>query len=216
MKTLIIGAIVAAAVIGVAGILILNSFTTTSAVGANNGDTANMPTGTNTTTTLPEEPGRIMLSSYPVYRERAPPGAATPINQTHISAEHSGYGLLTLPNGTQINTTSSGTAILSFATSSADATSVIRAENGETMTATIHEIIQFNDPAIAPQGGGRGILTVILHTNSTGMLAPFDGMILAGTDIIYPNGETDTQLWRWESGIPLSSNSTNVTAEGND
>jgi hypothetical protein len=223
MKALIIGVVVAAVVIAIAGILIVNSLMTTSPVEANQGGMGNIPTDTNTTTTSPpEEPGRIILSTEPVYRERAPPGAATPINQTHISAEHSGNGILTLPNGTQINTTSSGTAILSFPTSSADATSTIRAENGEAMTATIHEIIQFNDPAAAPQGGGRGILTAILHTNSTGSLAPFDGMILAGTDIIYPNGETDTQMWRWESGIPLSTNSTsatsgaNVTAADND
>jgi hypothetical protein len=42
-----------------------------------------------------------------------------------------------------------------------------------------------------------------------------------GTDIIYLNGETDAQLWRWESGMPLSTNATttskaNVTEAGND
>ena len=71
---------------------------TASPVEANQGDTGDMPAGTNATTTL-EEPGKIMLSSEPDYRERAPPEAATPINQTHVSAEHSGNGTLTLPNG---------------------------------------------------------------------------------------------------------------------
>jgi hypothetical protein len=173
---------------------------------------ASIATNTTTTSLPPEEPGRIQLSPEPVYRERAPPGSVTPINQTHISATHSGNGTLTLPNGTQINTTSNGTAILSFATSSAYAKSTITAENGETVTATIYEIIQFNNPAAAPQGGGRGILTIYFHTNSTGILAPFNGMILAGTDIIYPNGESDTKLWKWESEIPLSTNMTNVTS----
>jgi hypothetical protein len=176
---------------------------------------ASIATNTTTTSPPPEEPGRVQLSPEPVYRERAPPGDATPINQTHIRAAHSGNGTLTLPNGTQMNTTSNGTAILSFATSSAYAKSTIRAENGETVTATIYEIIQFNNPAEAPQGGGRGIMTVIFHTNSTGMLAPLNGMILAGTDIIYPDGESDTQVWRWESGIPLSTNTTNVTTSTN-
>jgi hypothetical protein len=212
-KSIVIGVIAAAAIIAVAGIAIANNVTSTASPAA----VDDMTTSTNmTTTSPPEEPGKIMLSQEPVYRERAPPGAATPINQTHISATHSGNGTLTLPNGTQISSTSSGTAILSFVTSSAFAKSIIKVENGETVTATIYEIIQFNDPAAAPQGGGRGIMTVILHTNSTGMLAPFDGMILAGTDIIYPNGESDTQLWRWESGIPLSTSTTAATGTSTD
>ena len=154
-------------------------------------------------TTIASSSG-IGLSSQPIYQERAPPGNITPINQTHISATHSGNGTLTLPNTTQtINTTSNGTAIISFATSSAIAKSTIRAENGETVTATAYEIVQFTNPAAAPQGGGKGIVTVIFQTNSTGILAPLNGMILAGIDDLAPNGESDTTLWRWESGIPL-------------
>jgi hypothetical protein len=141
----------------------------------------------------------IQLSPQPIYQESAPPGSVTPINQTHISATHSGNGTLTLPNSNQtISTTSNGTAIVSFATSSAYAKSTIRAvaANGETVTATIYEIVQFNNPAAAPLGGGKGIVTVIFHTNSTGMLAPLNGVIAAGIDNIQPNGESDTTLWR--------------------
>jgi hypothetical protein len=164
-----------------------------------------------TTSSAPSSSG-IKLSPHPIYQERAPPGSLTPINQTHISATHSGNGTLTLPNSTQtINTTSNGTAIVSFATSSAYAKSTIRAANGETVTATVYEIVQFNNPAAAPLGGGKGIVTVIFQTNSTGMLAPLNGVIAAGIDNIRPNGESDVTLWRWESGIPLSTNTT--TAE---
>jgi hypothetical protein len=157
-----------------------------------------------------------VLSPHPIYQERAPPGSVTPINQTHISATHSGNGTLTLllPNSTQtINTTSNGTAIVSLATSSAYAKSTIRAANGETVTATIYEIVQFDNPAAAaPLGGGKGIVTVIFHTNSTGMLAPLNGVIAAGIDNISPNGESDTTLWRWESGIlPLFTNTTTTS-----
>ena len=142
----------------------------------------------------------IKLSPHAIYQERAPPGSVTPINQTYISATHSGNGTLTLPNSTQtINTTSNCTAIVSFATSSAYAKSTIRAANGETVTATIYEIVQFNNPAAAPLGGGKGIVTVIFHTNSTGMLAPLNGVIATGIDNINPNGESDVTLWRWES-----------------
>jgi hypothetical protein len=144
----------------------------------------------------------------------------TPINQTDISATHSGNGL-TLPNRTQnINTTSNGIAIVSFVTSFAYAKSTIRAPNGETVSATVYEIVQFDNPAAAPLGGGKGIVTVIFQTNSTGMLAPLNGVIAAGIDNITPNGESDVTLWRWESGIPLSTNPTTtststVTSETN-
>jgi hypothetical protein len=159
-----------------------------------------------------------VLSPHPIYQERAPPGSVTPINQTHISATHSGNGTLTLllPNSTQtINTTSNGTAIVSLATSSAYAKSTIRAANGETVTATIYEIVQFDNPAAAaPLGGGKGIVTVIFHTNSTGMLAPLNGVIAAGIDNISPNGESDTTLWRWESGISNSGVAPPPTSQG--
>jgi hypothetical protein len=65
------------------------------------------------------------------------------------------------------------------------------------VTATIYEIVQFNNPAAAPLGGGKGIVTVIFHTNSTGgMLAPLNGVKAAGIDNISPNGESDVTLWR--------------------
>jgi hypothetical protein len=159
-------------------------------------------------TTIASSSG-IGLSSQPIYQESTPPGSVTPINQTHIGATHTGNGTLTLPNSNQtINTISNGTAIASLATPSAIAKTTIRAANGETATITIYEIIQFNNPAAAPLGGGKGIVTVIFHTNSTGMLAPLNGVIAAGIDNIQPNGASDVTLWRWESGIPLSTNTT--------
>jgi hypothetical protein len=98
------------------------------------------------TTTSSAPSSGIKLSPHPIYQECAPPGSVTPINQTHISATHSGNGTLTLPNSTQtISTTSNGTAIVSFATSSAIAKSTIRAANGETATLAIYEIVQFNN-----------------------------------------------------------------------
>jgi hypothetical protein len=70
---------------------------------------------------------------------------------------------------------------------------------------TQYEIGNQSHPTEAPLGGGKGIVTVIFHTNSTGMLAPLNGVIAAGIDNIQPNGESDTTLWRWESRIPLPS-----------
>jgi hypothetical protein len=166
----------------------------------------------NTTTSSAAPSSGIQLSSQPIYQESTPPGRVTPINQTHISATHIGNGTLTLPNSNQtINVISNGTAIASLATPSAIAKTTIRAPNGETATITIYEIIQFSNPAEAPLGGGKGFKIFIFHTNSTGMLAPLNGVIAAGINDIQPNGESELTAWRWESGIPLLTNITTST-----
>ena|SRR5829696_2005985 len=166
----------------------------------------------NTTTSSAAPSSGIKLSPQPIYQESTPPGKVTPINQTHISATHIGNGTLTLPNSNQtINTISNGTAIASLATPSAIAKTTITAPNGETATITIYEIIQFSNPTEAPLGGGKGIKIIIFHTNSTDMLAPLDGVIAAGINDIQPNGESELTAWRWESGIPLSTNMTTTS-----
>jgi hypothetical protein len=168
---------------------------------------------TTTATTTSSEPG-IELSPQPIYQERSPPGNIIPINQTHGFFTFTGNGMLTLPNTTQtINTTHNGTAIISFTTSSAYGRETIRTQAGETVTATVYEIVQFNNPAAAtPEGGGvKGIVTAVFQTNSTGMLAPLNGVIAAGIDDVSPTGESRVTLWRWESGIPLPTAATTTT-----
>ena len=76
--------------------------------------------------------------------------------------------MLTFPNTTQsINTTSNGTGLISFITSSGYAKETIRTEDGQTATATFYEIVQF-DPAA--NGGGKGIVTAVFQTNSRVLL----------------------------------------------
>ena len=53
------------------------------------------------------------------------------------------------------------------------------------------------------EGAGRGIIIAVVHTNSTGMLAPLNGMILAGDVEFNAEGTSTTTLWEWQSGIPL-------------
>jgi hypothetical protein len=203
----------------VGGGFALNSSTSTSMTAAyaqegNNTTAASTPNSSTTATTTTNTSSGIKLSPQPIYQESTPPGRVTPINQTHISATHIGNGTLTLPNSNQtINTISNGTAIASLATPSAIAKTTIRAPNGETATITIYEIIQFSNPTEAPLGGGKGFKVIIFHTNSTGMLAPLDGVIAAGINDIQPNGESELTAWRWESGIipPLLSTNTNTT-----
>jgi hypothetical protein len=78
--------------------------------------------------------------------------------------------MLTLPSTAHIiNTASNGSGLISFTTSSGYAIKTIRAEQGETATATFYEIVHFNPTS---SGGGKGIVTAVFQTNSTGMLAP--------------------------------------------
>jgi hypothetical protein len=171
----------------------------------------NMTTAAATTSS----PSEIKLSPQPIYQESSPPGNITPINQTHGIFTFTGNGMLTLPNTTQtINTTHNGTAIISFTTSSGYGRETIRTQAGETVTATVYEIVQFNNTAAAaPEGGGgKGIVTAVFQTNSTGMLASLNGVIAAGIDDMSPSGESHVTLWRWESG---SSNTNNNTSSDN-
>lgn len=196
-------------VLVIAIIIMLTSTTIASPVTAT---TTTASAGTTSTSSAAPSSG-IKLSPQPIYQESTPPGSVTPINQTHIAATHTGNGTLTLPNSNQtINVISNGTAIASLATPSAIAKTTIRAPNGETATITIYEIIQFSNPAEAPLGGGKGFKIFIFHTNSTGMLAPLNGVIAAGINDIQPNGESELTAWRWESGIPLLSTGTTATA----
>jgi hypothetical protein len=209
--------LIAAATISILAIAIMvasttSIVTTTTPVAA----TTTTPTASNTTATTPSSSSGIELSPQPIYQERSSEPNITPINQTHAILTFSGNGTLTLPNTTQtINTTSNATGvIISFTTSSGYAKETIRTENGETATVTFYEIVQFNPAAPGGGGGGKGIVTAVFQTNSSGTLAPLNGTIAAGIDDMKPNGESHVTLWKWESGISNNNinNSTGIAA----
>jgi hypothetical protein len=173
--------------------------------------------GINATTS--SAPSGIKLSPQPIYQQRTKEQGVTPINETHFILTYSGNGTLNLPNSTQtINTTSNGTVIISMPTSSGYAKETIRTETGETAVATVYEIVQFNNPT-AGGGLGKGIVTAVFQTNSTGPLAPLNGLIAAGIDDMSSSIDKIT-FWRWESGISntsassssASNNSTGIAA----
>jgi hypothetical protein len=152
---------------------------------------------TTTTTASSPETGIIQLSPEPVYREVHTPISRTPVNQTHFQVPISGNGTITLPNTTEtIGITSTG-SYLSSLDGTAVGKEVITTEDGsESVTAKIYGVAQLEER--------RGIIIGVFDTNSTGRLAPLDGMILAGL-IEYPPEEDVTliTLWQWESGRPL-------------
>jgi hypothetical protein len=163
-----------------------------------------LPTGT-TTTPIPE----IELSPQPVYQDWIRAVSETLINQTHTLSTVSGNGTLTLANGTEtIRTTSRGNLMVfdkfirpMKETTTAIATAeqiVITADGSESATARFYEIARFN----LQDYTGKGITIAAVHTNSTGMLAPLDGMILVGQEEFRADGSRLVTMWEWQSGIP--------------
>jgi hypothetical protein len=154
------------------------------------------------TTTVPASSSGIELSPEPVYQERQTRVSRTAINQTHFQVAISGNGTLSLPNTTEtISTTSTG-SVLSALDGTAIGKEVITTEDGsESATATTYGIARLE--------ARRGIMIALFDTNSTGILAPLDGMILAG-QIEYPPEETHSiiTLWEWQSRIPLPTTTT--------
>jgi hypothetical protein len=147
------------------------------------------------TTTVPASSSGIELSPEPVYQERQIRESRTAINETHFQVAISGNGTLT------ISTTSTG-SVLSALDGTATGKEVITTEDGsESATATTYGIARLE--------ARRGIMIALFDTNSTGILTPLDGMILAG-QIEYPPEETHSviTLWEWQSGIPLPTGST--------
>jgi hypothetical protein len=166
---------------------IIFALTTTTPVSAST-------TGNNSTATTPSMPSGLELSPQPVYQREPSTSGVTPINQTHIGSTFSANGTLTLPNTTEtINTTSSGSSLTSLTTQSAMGTETIMTEDGETVIATFYEILEFPPGA----GGANGITIAVLHTNSTGTLAPLNGTLLVGTDYLYPISEGFGTFWEW-------------------
>ena len=154
-------------------------------------------TGNDTTTT---PTSGLELSAQPVWVEHAKIMGVTPINETHSSVTFSGNGTLTLPNTTQtINTTSNGSALVSFATESGQGKMTIRTQDGEeTATVTFYEIDRHPETTT---GESKGVVIAVINTNATsGMLATLNGMILVGiNESQTTTGEGLLTLWEWKS-----------------
>jgi hypothetical protein len=153
----------------------------------------------------------LELSPQPVLRERQISLSQTPINQTHILFTDSGNGTITLPNTTEaINFTGTDSVIVSTIDGTAVGKEVFTTLDGsESVNGTVYGIARFN----MEEGTGRAIVILLLHTNSTGRLAPVDGMILAGHIEFYPDGSALSTMWEWQSGVPLPTTMTTTAEE---
>jgi hypothetical protein len=87
---------------------------------------------------------------------------------------------------------------------------ILTTEDGsENATLTDYEIVRFN----MENGAGRGIAMAVAHTNSTGKLAPLDGMILLGQEEFQSDGSRLVTMWEWQSGIPYVKMPSDLTQE---
>jgi hypothetical protein len=196
------------------------TITTAFAQGVENGTTADEMTTTTTTTTItgntsiPTTPSSgLELSPQHVWQEQVTITGVTQINDTHDMVEFVGNGTMTIPGiGESINMTNKGTAIVSLVPGSAGTVSAYGREhvfsedddddNDDTTAITFYNIVQY-DPATFQ---GKGLAMAVFDTNSTGILALLDGMMVVGTHDEQPNADgitttTTITLWEWESGI---------------
>jgi hypothetical protein len=154
----------------------------------------------NTTITTTTSSG-LELASQPIWDEQATTTGRTTINETHSIVSFIGNGTMTVPDtGETINMTNNGTALVSSETGSAYGRENVFSEDGDTTAITFYEIIRY-DPATFQ---GKGLVIAVFDNNATGMLAPFNGMMVVGTHEEDPNIQAATiRLWEWETGIPL-------------
>ena len=189
---------ISATIFTLAIIAVALSMVSSTPVAATTGNTTATTSSSTMNTTTPLTSSAIELSPNPIQQERITTTSQTPINQTHMSITYSGNGTLTLPNTSEtINITTNGSGIVSLMDQSVYGKETIRTEDGQTATATFYEIVKL-DPTT---GAGKGITMGVMHTDSTGTLAPLNGTILVGTDDIQPNGQEVITIWEWESGI---------------
>src|SRR5919107_477397 len=163
--------------------------------------TSTRPNNTTNKTTSAAS-SEIELSPQPIYQEHVRDVSETLINQTHAQLVVEGNGTLTLPNSTEtIKTISTGGGMVSIFSTFAGKVILSTEDGSENATATSYEIARSNKE----QGIGKGIAIAIIHTNSTGRLAPLDGMILVGQEEFQPDGRALLTYWEWQSGILLPS-----------
>jgi hypothetical protein len=173
-----------------------------------NNNTIATPTLINTTSSAITS-SVIELSPQPVYKEHVRDVSETLINQTHAQLVVEGNGTLTLPNSTEsIRTTNSGSGIVSIFSTFTGKEILTTEDGSENATAISYEIARSNKE----EGIGKGIAIAIIHTNSTGRLAPLDGMILLGQEEFQPDGRALLTYWEWQSGIPLPPTTATITA----
>ena len=104
---------------------------------------------------------------------------------------------MTVPGtGQSVKMTNNGTGLVSPIPGYAETVSavgrecVLSTEDGDKTAITFHEIIRYDSTTFK----GAGIVTEVFDRNVTGMLAPFNGMMVVGTYFEDPNVRAATRI----------------------
>ena len=107
----------------------------------------------------------------------------------------SGNGTLTLPDDTDtIRITNTKTGMVSMVEGAFAGKEILTTGDGiKNATATVYQLVRFH----MENGVDRAIVIGYIHTDSTGRLAPLDGMIVTGIGELYPDRSGMLTLWEW-------------------
>jgi hypothetical protein len=139
-------------------------------------------------------PIRLDTSSGPFYSENVTREGASYLSERFSIGVLSGTGKLRLPNSTSLlNFTTAGNEITDAATSAVVSNETITSEPAtETAKVSMFQIAHYR----SDDGIQRNAVIAIFATNSTGALAPLDGMIGIGESQITEGGDLQVALWR--------------------
>lgn len=138
-------------------------------------------------------PLKLNVSEGPFYSENVTRKAASYLSERLSVGMLSGNGEIRLPNSTSLlNFTSTGTEITDFATSAVVSNETISLESGtESAKVSMFQIAHYR----SDDGIQRNAVIAIFATNSTGELAPLDGMIGMGESELTEGGDVQIKLW---------------------
>ena len=235
MKTLnVMGAIVAATIIALAGIAIVAAaaaslllvqsasattdvMTTTSSVGGEEQEAVSSSTNTTTNNNVSNA---VLGDVFMIVEFET--ASVNPINETYIEISTVHNVTIIPPNattGTTINGTETANTTVNIlpnglALDKGQSLIVTEGDDGtaeqENATTTFVDISRMN-----PDGSGSGTGVVFFSTNSTGQLAFLDNMV-GINDSVFSQGGGTIRVWEWKGGtLPFETGGSGAPAMGN-
>jgi hypothetical protein len=133
------------------------------------------------------------VSQGPFYSENVTREGASYLSGRFSIGILSGEGVLRLPNSTGLlNFTSTGNEVTDAATSAVVSNETLTAESGtESAKVSMFQIAHYR----SDDGIQRNAVIAIFATNSTGALAPLDGMIGIGESELAEGGDVQISLY---------------------
>ena len=138
-------------------------------------------------------PLKVDASQGPFYSENVTRQAASYLSERLSAAKLVGSGEIRLPNSTgPLAFTSTGAELADSATTAVVSNATLTLQSGgESAQVSMFQIAHYR----SDDGVQRKAVVAIFDTNSTGQLAPLDGMIAIGESELTEVGDVHTTLW---------------------